>query len=73
MRPPKPQGWGSQLWTLIRRYVSVIASDRGFMGLMVILPAVLGVVSVVIPADFGLAGPPKPPSDFNRRRRQRSC
>ncbi|WP_432753516.1 FHA domain-containing protein [Streptomyces sp. JL2001] len=63
-RPPKPQGWGSQLWTLIRRYSSVIASDKGFMGLMVILPAVLGVVSVVIPADFGLA-PPKPPSRFN--------
>ncbi|WP_327377143.1 FHA domain-containing protein [Streptomyces sp. NBC_01216] len=63
-RPPKPQGWGSQLWTLIRRYASVIASDKGFIGLMVILPAVLGVVSVVIPADFGLA-PPKPPSRFN--------
>lgn len=63
-RPPKPQGWGSQLWTLIRRYVSVIASDKGFLGLMVVLPAVLGVVSVVIPADFGLA-PPTPPSRFN--------
>ncbi|MEV0322124.1 FHA domain-containing protein [Streptomyces sp. NPDC050658] len=64
VRPPKPQGWGSQLWTLIRRYTSVIASDKGFLGLMVILPAVLGIVSVVIPADFGL-GPPKPPSKFN--------
>ncbi|MFF2963380.1 FHA domain-containing protein [Streptomyces sp. NPDC057963] len=64
MRPPKPQGWTVQLWTLIRRYISVIASDKGFMGLMVILPAVLGVVSVVIPATFGLA-PPKPPSRFN--------
>ncbi|WP_435888230.1 FHA domain-containing protein [Streptomyces niveus] len=64
MRPPKPQSWGSQLWTLIRRYSSVIASDRGFLALMVILPAVLGVVSVVIPAEFGL-GPPEPPSKFN--------
>ncbi|MGB8940554.1 MAG: FHA domain-containing protein [Streptomyces sp.] len=64
IRPPKPQGWGSQLWTLIRRYTSVIASDKGFLGLMVILPAVLGIVSVVIPADFGL-GPPKPPVKFN--------
>ncbi|WP_128976727.1 FHA domain-containing protein [Streptomyces roseicoloratus] len=63
-RPPKPQGWGSQLWTLIRRYTSVIASDKGFLALMVILPAVIGSVSVVIPADFGLA-PPKPPSRFN--------
>ena len=64
MRPPKPQGWGAQLITLIRRYVSVIASDKGFLGLMVILPAVLGLVSVVIPADFGL-GPPKKPSIYN--------
>ncbi|MGW6877852.1 FHA domain-containing protein [Streptomyces xanthophaeus] len=64
MRPPKPQGWGSQLWTLIRRYVSVIASDKGFIGLMLILPAVLGVVSTVIPAKFGLA-PPVAPSRFN--------
>ncbi|MFK0050558.1 FHA domain-containing protein [Streptomyces sp. NPDC090741] len=64
LMPPKAQGWGDQLWTLIRRYVSVIASDRGFLALMLILPAVLGVVSTVIPATFGLA-PPKPPSRFN--------
>ncbi len=64
MRPPKPQGWGSQLWTLMRRYTSVIASDKGFIGLMLILPAVLGVVSTVIPAKFGLA-PPVAPSRFN--------
>ncbi|WEH42536.1 FHA domain-containing protein [Streptomyces sp. AM 2-1-1] len=57
LRPPKPQGWTTQLWTLIRRYVSVIASDKGFLGLMVVLPAVLGVVSVVIPAKYGLAAP----------------
>ncbi|WP_335973145.1 FHA domain-containing protein [Streptomyces sp. CA2R106] len=59
-RPPKPQAWGSQLGTLIRRYLSVILSDRGFIGLMVILPAVLGVVSILIPADYGL-GFGKPP------------
>ncbi|MCZ1010641.1 FHA domain-containing protein [Streptomyces lydicus] len=50
----KSQSWGSQLWTLMRRYVSVLASDRGFLGLMVILPAVLGVVSMLIPSDYGL-------------------
>lgn len=64
MIPPKPQAWGSQLWTLMRRYVSVIASDVGFLALMVLMPAVLGVVSIVIPAKFGLA-PPTPPSRFN--------
>ncbi|SEF70133.1 FHA modulated ABC efflux pump with fused ATPase and integral membrane subunits [Actinacidiphila yanglinensis] len=64
-RPPKPQGWGSQLFTLVRRYLSVILSDRGFIGLMVILPAVLGVVSILIPADNGL-GPGKPPLFTNK-------
>ncbi|MBT2528947.1 FHA domain-containing protein [Streptomyces sp. ISL-99] len=59
MRPPKPQSWGSQLWTLIRRYVSVIVSDKGFIGLMLILPAVLGIVSTVIPADSGLGFGPE--------------
>lgn len=59
-RPQKPQSWGSQLGTLIMRYLSVIASDRGFMGLMVVLPAVLGVVSTVIPAKYGIGpGPVK--------------
>ncbi|SFF16102.1 FHA modulated ABC efflux pump with fused ATPase and integral membrane subunits [Actinacidiphila alni] len=59
-RPPKPQAWMPQLITLIRRYLSVIASDRGFIALMFILPAVLGVVSVVIPAASGLGpGPVK--------------
>ncbi|MDQ1039574.1 ABC-type multidrug transport system ATPase subunit/pSer/pThr/pTyr-binding forkhead associated (FHA) protein/ABC-type multidrug transport system permease subunit [Streptomyces sp. V3I8] len=51
MRPPKPQGWLSQLGTLVRRYVSVIASDKGFLALTVILPAVLGAVSLLIEPD----------------------
>ena len=63
-RQPKPQSWGSQLGTLIRRYLSVIASDRGFIGLMVLLPAILGGVSAVIPAKYGLM-PPTPPDRFN--------
>ncbi|MEE4599192.1 FHA domain-containing protein [Streptomyces sp. DSM 41524] len=59
----KPQGWIGQLWTLMRRYVSVIASDKGFMALMLLLPAVLGGVSCLIPAKYGLA-PPPPNSGF---------
>ncbi|MBB5933728.1 ABC-type multidrug transport system ATPase subunit [Streptomyces zagrosensis] len=58
-RTQKPQSWVSQLWTLMRRYVSVIASDRGFIGLMIILPAVLGAVSVVIPSEYDLVAGPK--------------
>jgi ABC transport system ATP-binding/permease protein len=63
-RLQKPQSWGSQLWTLVRRYVSVIASDRGFLALMLVLPAILGVVSVVIPSDYGLGRPE--PRHFNQ-------
>ncbi|GGT39676.1 ABC transporter ATP-binding protein/permease [Streptomyces chromofuscus] len=48
MKPPKPQGWVSQFATLVRRYVSVIASDKGFLALTVILPLVLGSVSLLI-------------------------
>lgn len=48
MRPPKPQGWLSQFLTLVRRYVAVIASDKGFLALTVILPLVLGSVSLLI-------------------------
>ncbi len=54
IKPPKPQAWGSQLMTLIRRYVSVIVSDKGFLALTVILPAVLGAVSLLIDHDKGL-------------------
>nr|WP_197287575.1 FHA domain-containing protein [Streptomyces apocyni] len=54
MNPPKPQGWGSQLWTLTRRYVSVVVSDKGFLALSVILPAVLGAVSLLIDPDKDL-------------------
>ncbi|MFF4650155.1 FHA domain-containing protein [Streptomyces sp. NPDC001380] len=59
-RPPKPQSWGSQLATLTRRYLSVIAADRGFLALCAILPVVMGAVSLAIPAKFGLL-PANPP------------
>ncbi|MEU6578619.1 FHA domain-containing protein [Streptomyces sp. NPDC046805] len=61
MKPPKPQGWTAQFGTLVRRYVSVIASDRGFLALMVILPAVLGVMSLLIDPDQGLLPNPANP------------
>ncbi|MFG2190902.1 FHA domain-containing protein [Streptomyces sp. NPDC048639] len=66
IRPPKPQSWGAQFFTLVRRYLSVIASDRGFMALMLLLPAVLGVVSTLIPTDFGLARGPAVKAFTNR-------
>ncbi|WP_059009508.1 FHA domain-containing protein [Streptomyces specialis] len=50
----KAQTWGSQVWTLMRRYAAVIVADKGFLGLTLALPIVLGVVSAVIPAEHGL-------------------
>ncbi|MGW5102858.1 FHA domain-containing protein [Streptomyces sp. NPDC004100] len=53
-KPAKPQSWGSQLLTLVRRYVAVIVSDKGFLALTVLLPAVLGAVSLLIDHGKGL-------------------
>lgn len=54
----KPQSWGSQLWTLMRRYISVIASDRSFLVLSFVTPLILGFVSTLMPSDYGLTAPP---------------
>ncbi|WP_340381708.1 FHA domain-containing protein [Streptomyces sp. SS7] len=61
MRPPKPQGWMSQFMTLVRRYTSVIVSDKGFLALSVILPVVLGSVSLLIDSGNSLLPNPVNP------------
>ncbi|MER5969424.1 FHA domain-containing protein [Streptomyces sp. NPDC002055] len=43
--PPKAQSWGSQLWTLIRRYAAALAADRTFLAVMVVLPFVMGAMA----------------------------
>ena len=53
--PRAEQRWGSQLRTLIRRYLRVIASDRGHLFLLAALPMIMGVLSLAIPAASGLA------------------
>lgn len=50
----KAQSWGSQVWTLMRRYAAVIVADKGFLGLTLALPVILGLVSLAIPAENGL-------------------
>ncbi|MDT0265211.1 FHA domain-containing protein [Streptomyces sp. DSM 44915] len=50
----KAQTWGAQVLTLMRRYSAVILADKGFLGLTVALPVILGLVSLAIPADSGL-------------------
>ncbi|GAA3049073.1 FHA domain-containing protein [Streptomyces roseofulvus] len=43
--PPKPQSWGGQLRTLVRRYSAALAADRTFLAIMVALPFVMGAMA----------------------------
>ncbi len=60
--PPLPQaqrrGALPQMSTLTRRYVRVIASDRGYLLSMGLLPVILGVLIHFVGTSQGLAGPP---------------
>ena len=56
--PPQRRGAFSQMATLTRRYVRVIASDRGYLTFMALLPILLGALISQVPADRGLAGAP---------------
>jgi len=54
--PPRSQNRLAQLSTLSRRYLAVIASDRNYVGVLALLPVILGLVIRVIPDAPGLAG-----------------
>ena len=56
--PPQRRGAFRQLGTLTRRYVRVIASDRGYLTFMLLLPILLGALISQVPATKGLAGAP---------------
>jgi ABC-type multidrug transport system ATPase subunit/ABC-type multidrug transport system permease subunit len=60
--PPAPASKNrlAQFSTLCRRYLSVIASDRVYLGLLAGAPIVLGLVILAIPAPHGLAPVPPP-------------
>jgi ABC-type multidrug transport system ATPase subunit len=45
----------AQLSTLVRRYLAVIASDRGYLGFLAGAPAVLAAIIRLFPAPHGLA------------------
>ncbi|MEU8570931.1 FHA domain-containing protein [Streptomyces pathocidini] len=62
-RAPRPQRWPAQLLTLVRRCFRVLFPGRRFLLLMVLLPAVFGAVSALIPADGFVA--PQPPARYN--------
>ena len=54
--PPKPASRLAQLSTLIRRYLAVIASDRNYVGVIALLPIILGGLIRAIPDPGGLTG-----------------
>jgi ABC transport system ATP-binding/permease protein len=64
--PPAPASKNrlAQFSTLCRRYLSVIASDRVYLGLLAGAPIVLGLVILAIPAPHGLA--PVPPASHSQ-------
>ncbi|HEX4090953.1 MAG TPA: FHA domain-containing protein [Trebonia sp.] len=55
--PPRPVNQLAQLSTLIRRYTAVIASDRNYVGVLALLPVILGALVRAIPDPHGLTGP----------------
>jgi ABC transport system ATP-binding/permease protein len=55
--PPQRRGAFSQMGTLTRRYLRVIASDRGYLTFMVLLPVLLGALISQVPSPNGLGGP----------------
>src|SRR5215831_8663540 len=65
--PPAPSSKNrlAQFSTLCRRYLSVIASDRVYLGLLAGAPIVLGLVILAIPAPHGL-GPAPPPASHSQ-------
>ena len=54
--PPTPANRLAQLSTLIRRYLAVIASDRAYVGVIALLPVILGGLIRAIPDAEGLTG-----------------
>jgi ABC-type multidrug transport system ATPase subunit len=56
LAPPRPARRLAQTFTLVRRYLSVIASDRNYVGAMVVLPIILGILVRAIPDSGGLVG-----------------
>ncbi|MFQ6395530.1 FHA domain-containing protein [Nocardia sp. KC 131] len=56
--PPAPQSKLSQLSTLCRRYLAVIASDRSYLALLGVMPLLLGGLIAAIPSGEGFIGAP---------------
>ncbi|RMI31823.1 ATP-binding cassette domain-containing protein [Nocardia stercoris] len=55
--PPKSSAW-KQFSTLSRRQVRLIFADRGYLIFLIVLPLLLGVLTLVVPGKNGLARGP---------------
>ncbi len=51
-----------QLSTLVRRYLSVVASDKSYIRLIIAFPLLLGIIPRVVPAKNGLRALPDQPN-----------
>jgi ABC-type multidrug transport system ATPase subunit len=54
--PQRTQNRLAQLSTLVRRYLAVISSDRNYVGVLALLPIILGALIRAVPDPPGLAG-----------------
>ncbi len=54
LSPLRQQSLFSQFSTLCKRYLSVIAADKAYLGILLLLPILLAGISRVVPAEFGL-------------------
>lgn len=52
------QRLGQQWWTLVRRHVSTLKADAGFLTFSAILPLALAALALLVPGDQGLGGTP---------------
>jgi ABC-type multidrug transport system ATPase subunit/pSer/pThr/pTyr-binding forkhead associated (FHA) protein len=52
--PLRQQSIGKQFGVLCRRYLSVIAADRAYLGILIALPVILAAISRIVPAPDGL-------------------
>ncbi|WP_433562220.1 FHA domain-containing protein [Nocardia sp. CA-151230] len=65
--PPAPQSKLSQLSTLCRRYLAVIASDRSYLALLGVMPLLLGGLIAAVPAGAGFTGAPGTNTDASTK------
>ncbi|MEU1427520.1 FHA domain-containing protein [Nocardia sp. NPDC005746] len=65
--PPARQSKLSQLSTLCRRYLAVIASDRSYLALLGVMPLLLGGLIAAVPAGAGFTGAPGTNTDASTK------